>query len=91
MPRAIYQNLTVTRVSGYEKTMLSGDLVKWIYRYAFKDCEGKRYVYSGKQLSLIAGQVISLRATLRCEPDTYGFWRLSYPVVICRELRPAFI
>ena len=80
--RVILDNLTCTRVSSYERDLFGGDLVKLVWRYAFVDVHGTRYVYSGQKLALVATDVVlSLVATIKCAKDSYGFCRLSRPKV----------
>jgi hypothetical protein len=85
--RGIFANLTCERVSNYETQSRFGnvDSVKLIYRYQFYDVCGFRYVYSGKPLVAVRAQmVVTLRATVKCGQDSFGFCRLSRPVIVGR-------
>jgi len=65
------------RVSSYERPAWDRESTVEIWRYAWRDQEGRKYVYSGKYLALRVGEIVSLRASIKCERDSFGFCRLS--------------
>ena len=84
MRRVNLENLTVTRITTYQKPAWHKEGLTTVWRYAFKDDEGKSYVYSGRSISAREREVLSLRASIKCERDSYGFCRLSRPVIVER-------
>lgn len=92
--RGLFENLTCERVSTYERESRFGNVysLTLIYRYQFYDVQGFRYVYSGKPLAGVrAPLVVSLRATVKCARDGFGFCRLSRPRIVERGLRSGFL
>lgn len=82
-----FQRLTVDRVTHYQR-VIHGEDERTIYRYALRDRNGRRFVYSGKYLGWKPGQLVAIRATIKRAADQYGFIRLARIRIIALEPAP---
>lgn len=65
------------KVSHYERPSWDRETTVTIWRYAFRAPTGERFVYSGKYLGIKNFEIVSIRATIKCLRDDYGFIRLT--------------
>lgn len=68
--------LRVTKVTMYPRK-IRGDQEIEVWRYAFVDPRGNKFVYSGTYQRLKVPDDVYLIATIKAEIDQYGFTRLA--------------